>query len=87
MYKRQGVINTLKQHNIRIPEEIAVAGFDDSIFSVTSPVPITTVRQNVSEIAEKSLQKLLSLIDTGEAQQTLLKEIIPVELITRASTE
>ena len=72
---------------IRIPEEIAVAGFDDSIFSVTSPVPITTVRQNVSEIAEKSLQKLLSLIDTGEAQQTLLKEIIPVELITRASTE
>ena len=82
-----GVINTLKQHNIRIPEEIAVAGFDDSIFSVTSPVPITTVRQNVSEIAEKSLQKLLSLIDTGEAQQTLLKEIIPVELITRASTE
>ena len=82
-----GVINTLKQHNIQIPEEIAVAGFDDSIFSVTSPVPITTVRQNVSEIAEKSLQKLLSLIDTGEAQQTLLKEIIPVELITRASTE
>lgn len=78
-----GVINTLQQHAIRVPDEIAVAGFDDSIFSVTSPVPVTTVRQNVSEIAEKTLQLLLTQIRTGEPVQDV---IIPVELIKREST-
>ncbi len=78
-----GVINTLKCRNIKIPEETAVAGFDDSIFSVASPVPITTVRQNVAEIAELSLDRLLALI---RGENIIPNSILQTELIRRAST-
>ena len=80
-----GVINTLKQKNIKIPGEIAVAGFDDSIFSVTSPVPVTTVRQNVPEIAKKALEKLTQMIQKKERPSQ--NDIIPVELVARESTK
>ena len=39
-----GVVNALRKSGFRIPEDISAAGYDDTIFSGISPVPITTVR-------------------------------------------
>ncbi len=56
-----GVINTLEQH-LDIPGALTVTGFDDSIFSIASPIPITTVRQDVEAIAKKSIEVLIDQI-------------------------
>jgi DNA-binding LacI/PurR family transcriptional regulator len=80
-----GVINTLKRHNINVPESIAVTGFDDGIFAITSPVPITTVHQDIKNIAGKSIQTLISIINKDTDISLLQDHIVPVALVTRNS--
>lgn len=38
-----GVIRCLKAHKLKVPDDISVAGFDDSISDIYDP-PLTTVR-------------------------------------------
>jgi LacI family transcriptional regulator len=80
-----GVINTLKRHNINVPENVAVTGFDDGIFAIASPVPITTVHQNIKSIAKKSIQILISVINKDTDISSLQDHIIPISFITRGS--
>ena len=80
-----GVINTLKRHNINVPENIAVTGFDDGIFAIASPVPITTIYQDIKSIAKKSIQTLISVIDKNTDISSAQDHIIPVSLVTRDS--
>ena len=47
-----GVINELNSRGIRVPGDIAVAGYDDLIFSKISPVTITTVKQDLNQVAD-----------------------------------
>ena len=55
---------------IKIPEEIAVIGFDNDPMGIAIDPELTTVEQPVSLMAEKALQVLLSAIHSGEEQQT-----------------
>ena len=76
-----GVINRLREDGRRIPEEVWVTGFDDSVFSKAAPVPITTVRQDIETIAEQTVSLLLDMIGGEEGQNRLL----PCEIVRRAS--
>jgi len=80
-----GVINTLKRHNINVPEHTAVTGFDDGIFSVASPVSITTVNQDIKNIAQKSIQTLISVINKDTDISSVQNYIIPISLVKRYS--
>ena len=57
-----GVVRTLTARGIRIPEEVAVVGFDD-IFpaSLTDP-PLTTVHQPMRKIGERGCDRLIERI-------------------------
>lgn len=76
-----GVINRLREDGRRIPEDIWVTGFDDSVFSQAAPVPITTVRQDIGQIAEQAVALLLGMIGGREGQSRLL----PCEIVRRLS--
>lgn len=76
-----GVINRLREAGRRIPEEIWVTGFDDSIFSKMAPVPITTVRQDIEQMAEQTVALLLGMIGGKEEQSRLLS----CEIVRRGS--
>jgi DNA-binding LacI/PurR family transcriptional regulator len=78
-----GVINTLKSNKISVPEECAVTGFDNVIFSEISSVPITTMHQDIGLIAQKSTEIILDLIDGKETDRT--DHLIKTELIERSS--
>jgi len=80
-----GVVNRLTELGISVPERVSVTGFDDSVFSVTSPVPLTTVKQDIGLIASKTVEILLGLInDDGITKNEV--HTIPTELIIRKST-
>ena len=79
-----GVINALAGRGMRVPEDMAVAGFDDSIFSRVSPVSITTVRQDVRQISVQAAACVLRLA-RGETPGPL--PLIPCEVILRQSTD
>lgn len=73
-----GVIGALRTHGIRVPDDVAVTGFD-GLFSPASPLAeLTTVRQPRREMAERALDLLIKRIDgAGGAHRT---DIRPHEL-------
>lgn len=79
-----GAIQCLKQHGLRVPEDISVAGFDDISFAAFSDPPLTTIAQPAEEFGRTAVNLL---IDVLEQKLTLLpKVILPFELIVRGST-
>lgn len=79
-----GLINALSERGIRVPEDVAVAGFDDSIFSRLSHISITTVRQDIQRMAVQAAQSILRLASGGTLDEL---QPIPCEVILRQSTE
>jgi LacI family transcriptional regulator len=79
-----GVLQGLARHGIRVPEEIAIIGFDDIDFASAAVVPLSSVRQPSQLMGETALRILLSEIaePDGDAQQVVFEP----ELIVRAST-
>lgn len=76
-----GALNALRARGVRVPEDMAVVGYDDVIFATVSPVPITTVRQDVSRISREAVKHILAMA-AGEPTDSCM---IPCELVRRAS--
>ncbi len=76
------VVNVLRNHNIRIPDDISVAGFDNSPFSTISEIPITTVHQPIYEMAREACAILINLIEGKEAA---VKRVLSTRIIERGS--
>lgn len=79
-----GIIHAAKEHNIRIPEEISVIGFDNTILATTTVPELTSVAQPVADMGKKSVDLLMKEIEAG----TQLKErhLFTPELIVRGTT-
>jgi DNA-binding LacI/PurR family transcriptional regulator len=78
-----GALQVLHAQGKRVPEDIAVIGFDDSVFATTATPPLTTIRQDVEELGRTMTWRLLAEL-AGEAglPPSLL---LPTSLIKRAS--
>lgn len=80
-----GVIQYLKEHSIRIPEEVAVIGFDDVESGLLIDPPLSTVKVPKLEMGIEAMQLIA---DSLKNKSKLSKKIlVPVELIVRQSTE
>jgi len=77
-----GVLAYLKEVGIRVPEDIAVVGFDDIPLARHLTPPLTTVRAPIEIAAHEAVNQLVHLIRTGEAEQLVL---LPTELVIRRS--
>ncbi|GGR18863.1 LacI family DNA-binding transcriptional regulator [Streptomyces roseolus] len=77
----QGVLDTLARAGKRVPEDIAVGGFDDSPAAHASQPSLTTIRQPWDRISAEMVRTLLARI-AGEDPATV---ILPTELVIRES--
>jgi DNA-binding LacI/PurR family transcriptional regulator len=79
-----GVLRALHECGREIPGEISIVGFDDIPEAQYFTPPLTTVRQDFSEMGRSSLRLLLELMqNTGQPPQRLT---IAPELVVRRST-
>ncbi|MDB1087704.1 LacI family DNA-binding transcriptional regulator [Streptomyces sp. ACA25] len=76
-----GALAALEQAGRRIPEDVAVGGFDDSTAALAARPALTTIRQPWDRISHEMVRVLLAQIG-GEATSAV---ILPTELITRES--
>ncbi|MFC1401028.1 MULTISPECIES: LacI family DNA-binding transcriptional regulator [Streptacidiphilus] len=76
-----GALAALEQAGRRVPEDVAVGGFDDSTIAANTRPALTTVRQPWDRISAEMVRVLQSLI-AGEPPASV---ILPTELIVRAS--
>lgn len=79
-----GVYSAARERGLRIPEDLAVVGFDDLSFSSQLDPPLTTVRQSIRVQGEAAARTLLKVVD--RASDTPSRVILPTELIIRQST-
>ncbi|GEB55447.1 LacI family DNA-binding transcriptional regulator [Streptomyces gardneri] len=77
----QGVLDTLARAGRRVPEDIAVGGFDDSPAALSSRPSLTTIRQPWDRISTEMVRTLLARI-AGEDPAAV---ILPTELVRRES--
>ena len=77
-----GALEALRGAGRRVPEDIAVAGFDDSPVAASATPPLTTMRQPFKRISGEMVRLLLARIE-GEPPASV---ILPTELVERAST-
>jgi LacI family transcriptional regulator len=56
-------IRKIKSAGLRVPEDVAVVGFDDLLISSHLDVPLTTIRQPRSKIARKAIDLLLDQLN------------------------
>ncbi len=76
------VILTLYGEGVRVPQDVAVVGFDNSIMAATMVPPLTTVHAPGLDVGREAARQLLRLIHTGESTPLTL---IPTELVVRNS--
>lgn len=71
-------------HGLRVPHDVAIAGFDDLPAAAWPSYDLTTIRQPVETMATAAVELLLRRVaDAGARPQTRL---IPGELVIRGST-
>jgi len=78
------VLRALEARGVRIPEDIAVTGFDDTPDAHWLGGGLTTVRQPFSPMGELAVQSLIRLIEGAPAEAC--RHLVPVELIHRATS-
>lgn len=78
-----GAQQAIRQHGLRIPEDIVVVGFDNLPQASLAEPPLTTIEQPIEELGAVAVELLQDLISgsTKSPRQIML----PVELIDRTS--
>ncbi|MCX5502932.1 LacI family transcriptional regulator [Streptomyces sp. NBC_00053] len=78
-----GALRALERRGVRVPEDIAVTGFDGIPLSRIVRPPLTTVRQPIRQLGEQAVELLVQRLgDSGSEPVSLM---LPVSLIRRAS--
>ncbi|MBP0456927.1 LacI family DNA-binding transcriptional regulator [Streptomyces montanisoli] len=79
----QGACQVLRDHGRRVPEDVAVVGFDDSSVASACTPPLTTVRQPVEDMAREMARLLQQHIEHQDRAVTSV--VFDPELVVRAS--
>jgi DNA-binding LacI/PurR family transcriptional regulator len=84
-----GCLEVLAEGGLRVPEDISVAGFDDTFNARMTAPPLTTARQPFRRLGQRAVELLLLQIRQGveevEVSGAPHIEIFPVELVVRHS--
>jgi LacI family transcriptional regulator len=78
-----GALEEFAAHGIRVPEDIAVTGFDGIPLGAMAHPPLTTVRQPSRRIGEEAVALLVDRIGAPRREPHAL--MLPVSLVLRAS--
>jgi LacI family transcriptional regulator len=78
-----GALHALATAGIRVPEDIAVVGFDDIFPASLCDPPLTTVHQPIRKLGERACDRLIARIADPSMRTKL--ELLPTELVLRSS--
>ena len=84
-----GAVSELRRAGRRIPDDVAVVGFDDSAIAAASEPPLTSIRQPIEEMGREMTRLLLEAIETRSPipKQVLLGTSLVVRESSAATME
>ena len=80
-----GVMQYLDEAGVKVPDDVSLVGFSDIKTASKLRAPLTTVRENVTGMAEKSIDILFRMIE--EKKKIVEKVKLESRLIIRGSTK
>ncbi|HLK61334.1 MAG TPA: LacI family DNA-binding transcriptional regulator [Chthonomonadaceae bacterium] len=79
-----GALGAMRAAGIRVPEEMAVVGYDDTWFAAMTQPALTSVHMPIHEMGMLATQMLIAQVEGREVAQRQVT--LPVTLSVRAST-
>ncbi len=78
-----GALNACIKLGIRVPEDVSIIGFDNTILAKITNPKLTSVDLNMKEVGHRAAQELLDIIEAGEKSRK--KIILDTRLVVRES--
>jgi DNA-binding LacI/PurR family transcriptional regulator len=78
-----GALRVLRRAGRRVPQDVAVVGFDDSVVARHTDPPLTSVYQPIEQMGQEMVRLLLAKIDGDEPAD--FETVLPTRLILRGS--
>ncbi len=79
-----GALRALNEAGKRVPEDVAVVGFDDIPAAAHMDPPLTTIRQDIPRLGQLTSETLIQILSEGKTPPHRL--VLPTELIIRSSS-
>ncbi|WP_207949533.1 LacI family DNA-binding transcriptional regulator [Luteimonas aestuarii] len=79
-----GAMRVFAEHGLRIPDDVAVVGFDDIPAARIATPALTTIRQDTTQAGELLVEKLVALVDGDAAASERLRTLLVVRRSTSA---
>ena len=77
-----GAMMALRDAGLRVPEDVAVVGFDDTLLASHLTPPLTTVHAPIEQVGRQAVDQLVRLMHGEDADAVTL---LPTELVIRRS--
>jgi LacI family transcriptional regulator len=82
-----GVLQEMTRHNIAVPDEVAIVGYDDIEFAAAAAVPLSSVRQPRQELGRMAAQLLMDETANGIGKHKHRQVVFQPELEIRKSSQ
>jgi LacI family transcriptional regulator len=80
-----GAIAAVRDADLRVPDDIAVTGFDDTPVTRFLSPPLTTVRMPIFTLGERAALRLIETLRSGGTAVPAHHEVLPAQLVIRSS--
>jgi DNA-binding LacI/PurR family transcriptional regulator len=78
-----GALRVLRQYGRRVPEDVALVGFDDSVIALHTDPPLTSIDQPIADMGREMVRLLLAKIDGDDLGDSEI--VLPTRLVIRGS--
>lgn len=79
-------MHTLQQHGVRIPQDLAIASFNDEPFAALQSPGLTSVSQPIREMGAETVRLLLRQLQPAPQVPTVETRVLPTTLVIRESS-
>ena len=78
-----GALRALRELGVRVPDDVALVGFDDMPFATLAEPQLTTIRQSVPRLGTLAVEGLIGLLEGTITPP--YQAVLPTQLVIRAS--
>ncbi|GAB2565006.1 LacI family DNA-binding transcriptional regulator [Gracilibacillus alcaliphilus] len=80
-----GALEAVRQHNLKIPDDIGIVGYDNIPLTKVIAPKLTTIQQPIKQIGKKAVENML--LNIKNSNEEIKNELLPPEIIIRHTSQ